>query len=222
MGRRARMRTKLREEELEELEERLEKTEPGPAAEEKAEQEKEAEQKTPGAPEAADGPAARVLELQKAAGNRATGAALARWPLLGAAQPVAEWPKTLEMIIDGRTVIPLESAQLGQQRHMTNATGRGIEQDKSLDVGGEMVVTLKQGKWSSDLFRESLSGRGFKTVEIVFPGKDGKGMRVILEDVLISSYSVSGHGGADHDSPMDSISLNFKNRTFSEDPPPKR
>jgi type VI protein secretion system component Hcp len=126
------------------------------------------------------------------------------------------------MIIDGKTVIPLESAQLGQQRHMTNATGRGIEQDKSLDVGGEMVVTLKQGKWSSDLFRESLSGRGFKTVEIVFPGKDGKGMRVILEDVLISSYSVSGHGGADHDSPMDSISLNFKNRTFSEDPPPKR
>ncbi len=222
MGRRARMRTKLREEELEELEERLEKTEPGPAAEEKAEQEKEAEQKTPGAPEAADGPAARVLELQKTAGNRATGAALARWPLLGAAQPVAEWPKTLEMIIDGKTVIPLESAQLGQQRHMTNATGRGIEQDKSLDVGGEMVVTLKQGKWSSDLFRESLSGRGFKTVEIVFPGKDGKGLRVILEDVLIANYSVSGHGGADHDSPVESLSLNFKKRSLSQDPPPKR
>ena len=113
MGRRARMRTKLREEELEELEERLEKTEPGPAAEEKAE-EKEAAQKTPGAPEAADGPAARVLELQKTVGNRADRPALARWPLF-AAPPVAQWPKHLEMVIDGKTVIPLESAQMGDR-----------------------------------------------------------------------------------------------------------
>ncbi len=223
MGRRARMRTKLREEELEELEERLEKTEPGPAAEEKAEQEKEAEQKTPGAPEAADGPAARVLELQKAAGNRATGAALARWPLLGVPQPVAEWPKTVEMIIDGKTVIPLESAQLANQRQMTSATARGTDREQQVvDESGEIVVTLKMGKWSSDLFRESLYGHGYKTVEIVFPGKDGKGLRVILEDVLIANYSVSGHGGADHDSPVESLSLNFKKRSLSQDPPPKR
>ena len=222
MGRRARMRTKLREEELEELDERLEKTEPGPAAEEKADQEKEVAQKTPGAPEAADGPAARVLELQKTAGNRATGQALARWPMLGAPQPVAEWPKHLEMIIDGKTVIPIESAQLGNRQALTNATGTGADPEKPVDERGELIVTLKQGDWSTGLFRESLYGRGFKTVEIVFPGKDGKGVRFILEDVLISSYSVSGHGGADLDSPMESLTLNFKKRTFSQDPPPKR
>ena len=216
MGRRARMRTKLREEELEELEERLEKTEPGPAAEEKAEE----REKTTAAPEAADGPAARVLELQKTAGNRATGAALARWPFFAAPKaPVAQWPKQLEMIIDGKTVIPLESAQTGTDRRLTNPTGTAVNREKEKDESGEMVVTLKQGEWSTGLFREALDGRGYKKVEIVFPGKDGKGMRLILEDVLISGYSISGHGGVGNDSPMDSITLNFKKRTFSQDPP---
>jgi Type VI secretion system effector, Hcp len=212
MGRRARLRSKLRDEDVEELEELLEKTEPGPAAEEKAVEEKAVEA------EGADGPAARVLELQKAAGNRAVGAALARWPVFGAPQPVAQWPKHLEMVIDGKTVIPLESAQVGADRRLTNPTATGAERERPVDESGEMVVTLKTGKWSTDLFRESLYGHGYKTVEIVFPGKDGKGFRVILTDVLISNYSVSGRG----DGPVDSIALNFKKREFSQDPPPAR
>jgi type VI secretion system secreted protein Hcp len=210
MGRRARLRSKLRDEDVEELEQLLDKTEPGPAAEEQAlEPTKEKD--------AAD-PTARVLELQKSAGNRATAAALARWPLFAAPQPVAQWPKQLEMVIDGKTVIPLESAQMGVDRRLTNPTGRGVEQEKPVDESGEMIVTLKSGKWSTDLFRESLHGRGYKTVEIVFPGKDGKGFRIVLADVLISSYSVSGQG----DGPVDSISLSFKKREFSQDPPPAR
>lgn len=215
MGRRARLRSKLSDEdleELEELEERLEKTEPGPAAEEKAAQEKAVEAN------GADGPAARVLELQKSAGNRATAAALSRWPLLGAPQPVAQWPKQLEMVIDGTTVIPLESAQMGVDRRLTNPTGTGAEKEKPVDEGGEMVITLKSGKWSTDLFRESLRGHGYKTVEIVFPAKDGKGFRIILTDVLISNYWVSGRG----DGPVDSIALSFKKRELSQDPPPAR
>ena len=222
MGRRARMRTKLREEELEELDERLDKTEPGPAAEEKAEQEKEASEKTTAAPEVADGPAARVLELQKTAGNRATGQALARWPLFGAPQAVAQWPKHLEMVIDGKTVIPIESAQVGTQRHLTDPTGTGTNRETVVDQSGEMVVTLQQGEWSTDLARESLYGHGYETVEIVFPGKDGKGVRIILSDVLISGYTVSGHGGDAHGTPMESITLNFKKRELSQDPPPRR
>jgi hypothetical protein len=210
MGRKARLRSKLRDEDVEELEELLEKREPGPAAEEKAQLAKEA------TPTESEGPAAKVLELQKTAGNRATGAALARWPLIGAA--VGEWPKQLEMIIDGKTIIPLESAQLGTDRHLTST---GVNREKPAEENGEMVITLKSGEWSNDLLRESLSGRGYKTVEIVLPGKDGKGVRVILTDVLISSYSVSGHGGAT-DGPMESIALNFKKREFSQSPPPPR
>ena len=49
-------------------------------------------------------PADRVLELQKTAGNRAVGAALARWglpwlPLAAAPQ----WPKEPQVIIDGKS-----------------------------------------------------------------------------------------------------------------------
>jgi len=31
----------------------------------------------------------------------------------------------------------------------------------------------------------------------------------VLQNMLISSYSVSGHGGDNHDRPMESLSLNF-------------
>jgi type VI protein secretion system component Hcp len=216
MARRQRIR-KLREE-LDELEQ-LQR----PQAEQADEGPEEKKEKAPVAALQQEDPVTRTLELQKAAGNKAVGASLARWPFLAAPQaPVGEWPKQLEMIIDGTTVIPLESAQISSSRHMTDPTGTGVSREKPIDETGEMVVTLKVGKWSSDLFRESLYGHGFKTVEIVFPGKDGKGIRIILEDVLISNYSVSGHGGADHDAPMESLSLNFKKRTFDQTPPPKR
>jgi hypothetical protein len=206
MGRRKRIH-QLREEldELEGLQHKTDRT----AVAEKDDEDKAKEKDQQPVLQKED-PVARTLELQKTAGNKAVGAALARWPLLGApAAPAAQWPKQLEMIIDGKTIIPLESAQIGVQQHLTDATA---------DDSGEMVVTLKEGKWSSDLFRESLYGRGYKKVEIVFPGKDGKGLRVILEDVLISGYSISGG----KDGPMDSLTLNFKKRTFSQDPPPAR
>ena len=214
MARRLRIR-KLREE-LEELE-GLEHPADRSAVVEKGE-EKEQE------PEAAkalqhENPVTRTLELQKAAGNKAVGATLARWPTFAAPQPVAQWPKQLEMVLDGKVVIPLESAQMGNDRRLSNATARGTDREKPADESGEMVVTLKQGEWSSSLFRESLYGRGYKKVEIVFPGKDGKGLRVILTDVLISSYSIGGDHG---EGVLESITLSFKKRELSQDPPPPR
>ena len=192
-----------RDEDVEELEELDRRAEPETAATEQA-------------PDAAGGPAARVLELQKSAGNRATTAALSRWPVFGA-QQVAQWPKEHQLILDG-TVVPLESFQ-EQQRSTSSAAGA-----PSRDGGtgpGEIVVTIKQGKWSADLFRQSLSGSGYKTVELVVPGKDGKGIRIILRDVLISSYSVSDADGRG-DAPLESLSLSFRKREFSQDPPPPR
>ena len=75
---------------------------------------------------------------------------------------------------------------------------------------------LKLGKHSSAFLLQASRGPGYKTVEIVIPTKDGKGIRFILTDVLISGYSVS----KDSDSPLESVSLNFKKREFSQDPPP--
>ena len=117
------------------------------------------------------------------------------------------------MIVDG-TVIPIESFQEGIQGGGTGTSGN---QNKTGATGpGEIIVTLKMGKHSADLLLQATRGPGYKTVEIVIPTKDGKGIRFTLTDVLISNYSISG-GGA---SPLESLSLNFKKREFSQDPPP--
>jgi hypothetical protein len=216
MARRLRIR-KLREE-LDELEQLQH-----PDAEKADEGPEEDKAKEPTAALQHEDPVTRTLELQKAAGNKAVTATLARWPLLAApAPPVGEWPKQLEMVIDGKTVIPLESAQWGSNRHLTDPTGTSVSREKEKDESGEMMVSLKLGEWSTDLFKESLYGHGYKKVEIVFPAKDGKGFRVILSDVLISGYAISGHGAGDYSGPMESLALNFKKREFSQDPPPKR
>ena len=75
---------------------------------------------------------------------------------------------------------------------------------------------LKMGKHSADLLLQATRGPGYKTVEIVIPTKDGKGIRFTLTDVLISNYSISSSS----DNPLESLALNFKKREFSQDPPP--
>ena len=96
-------------------------------------------------------------------------------------------------------------------------TGTSGNQNKTGATGpGEIIVTLKMGKHSADLLLQATRGPGYKTVEIVIPTKDGKGIRFTLTDVLISNYSISS-GGA---SPLESLALNFKKREFSQDPPP--
>ena len=70
----------------------------------------------------------------------------------------------------------------------------------------EVVITTIQGDHSSELFKRSLSGEPF-SAEIVFV-KDGKPyMKIKLTNAMISSFSVSGHGGADS-RPMESWTLN--------------
>ena len=207
MGRKARMRKLLREEDVEELEDLVEQKAGAPKAEPEAETAKSAK---------AD-PTARVLELQKAAGNRAVGAALSRWPVFGA-PAVAQWPKEAQMILDG-TPIPIESVQEGVRgTNVPAGPGTGLTNQKPNVTGpGEVVVTLKMGKYSPDLFQQSLTGSGYKTVEIVIPSKDGKGgVRFILTDVLISNYSISSGSS----SPLESLELSFKKREFSHDAPP--
>ena len=209
MGRKARMR-RLRRDELDELleQEQAEAAKAAPQAE--SEVEPDATKATP-----QDSPA-RVLELQKTVGNRAVGAALSRWPVLGTA-PLPQWPKEPQMIVDG-TAIPIESYQEGIQASSTagSSTGGHRQNGPGATGPGEIVVMLKLGKHSSAFLMQASRGPGYKTVEIVIPTKDGKGIRFILTDVLISGYSVS----KDSDSPLESVSLNFKKREFSQDPPP--
>lgn len=198
MGRRSRIR-RMREEDLEEL----------------LEQES-ADEKAPAKAAQPDTPVSRALELQKTAGNRATGAALQRWPFLGFPQAVAQWPRESQLILDD-TVIPLESyadVNAGRNTDPSSSTAR----PNDFGAAGEVVVTIAVGDWSTDLNKAMLYGKHFKTVQLVIPAKDG-GVRWILTDVLISALDTSSGNG---DRPLQTLQLNFKKREFSQSPPPPR
>jgi type VI secretion system secreted protein Hcp len=113
--------------------------------------------------------------------------------------------------------IELDSCQLGTNRHVTNATGRGTNREASAPSVSEIVVTKGQDDSSTSLFKSSLWGEG-KKVKIDFCKTDKDKVEVFLqlelENTLISSFSVSGHGGDGNVRPMESMSLNCTKITF--------
>src|SRR5262245_42277971 len=108
--------------------------------------------------------------------------------------------------------IELHSAQLGVNRHVTNATGRGSNREASAPSVSEIVITKDLDCASTDLVKASLWGEG-KKVKIDFCKTDKDKfenyLQIELENTMVSSYSVSGHGGESHSRPMESLSLNF-------------
>jgi hypothetical protein len=187
-------------------EERLEEEEQGrePAQEQVEEKERPREREAT--------PADRVLDLQKTAGNRAVGAAIDRWGLAWLPMAAApQWPKEAQVIADG-TVIPISSWSWADH---SPGVGAGTGAGKP-DVGREISISTAAGSHSADLALRTADGRPFKTVIIVVPGKDGKGMTITLEDVMITSYQTSGspHGGN-----VETWSLSYAKRAYSQSPP---
>ena len=156
---------------------------------------------------AAPGPLAPVLELQRMAGNRAVTALLARDSKTKAPPPKKkDPPKQSYVAISGMDPIVFESAQLGG-RPSLSPSHRGSEREAPTPAVAEVVITTIQGDHSSELFKRSLSGQPF-SAEIVFV-KDGKPyMKIKLTNALISSFSVSGHGGGADSRPLESWTLN--------------
>jgi len=115
--------------------------------------------------------------------------------------------------------IELQSAQLGVNRHVTSASGRGTNREASVPAVSEIVVTKNQDTSSTSLFKMSLFGEGKKSeIHFVKTSTDGKKnetyLKLELENVLITSYSLSAHGGDNHSSAMESLSLNFTKITY--------
>src|SRR5437879_3031654 len=108
--------------------------------------------------------------------------------------------------------IELSSAQLSVNRRAGFSSGRGTNREASVPRVSEIVVTKEVDNASADLFALSLSGEG-KTIIIDFVKDDGKQLvpylSLKLENALISSYSVSGHGGDTPRKAMESLALNF-------------
>ena len=160
-------------------------------------------------------PADRVLDLQKTAGNRATTEAIARWglptlPLAAAPQ----WPKEPQVIIDG-VVIPLQSWSWAETTVGTGAgrTGRGVAHLDDINISTVM------GDHSPDLLQKTAQGGTIKTVYIVVPGKDGKGVTIKLENVMVTSYQTSGDSAGSK--PLETFALSYAKRTLTEAPPPR-
>ena len=197
MKRRVRMRKMLREEDLEELLKQVKEKEQEPGVEEAA---------TPKTEKAAATPADKVLQLQKTAGNSAVGAVLERFPKqVTQRSKLPVWPESPQMYLGGEDPLPIESVQDASQ-----ATG----EKKDPEGPGEFVISLLQGKHTPGLHQVIVEGRHYAKVELVIPGKGGKGMRWILQDVYVSAGSISRDG--------QTLSLSYKRRELVFSPPPAR
>ena len=114
--------------------------------------------------------------------------------------------------------VELQSAQIGIHRNITSPTGRGTNREASRPAVQEIVITKFQDDTSTALFKESLHGKG-RIIVIAFVKEDGTTyMKLVLQNTLITSYSVSGHGGDTASGPMESFSLNFTNITYETAP----
>jgi len=114
--------------------------------------------------------------------------------------------------------IQLQSAQLGTNRNITTSTGRGTNREASAPAIQEVVITKLQDSVSTALYRETLGGEG-KLIVIAFVKEDGTSYTtIVMQNTMISSYSVSGHGGVTDSRPTESLSLNFANITFEMSP----
>ena len=115
--------------------------------------------------------------------------------------------------------IELESAQLGTSRNAT-ATG-SVSRESRAPTLNEIVVTKKHDSSSTHLAREALHGEGVEVIIDFMPNKARKPgepprayLSMKLSDCMISSYSISGHGGTGG-GPMESISLNCTSITHT-------
>jgi type VI secretion system secreted protein Hcp len=115
--------------------------------------------------------------------------------------------------------IELDSAQIAVNRHVTNATGRGVNREASAPSVSEIVITKALDVASTGLFKAALWGEG-KKVKIDFCKTDKDKiepyLQIELENTLVSSYTASGHGGHGgvHARPTESMSLNFTKITY--------
>lgn len=112
--------------------------------------------------------------------------------------------------------IRLDSMQFGIGRGISMEAGHMSNREATRPSISEVTVSKMMDASSSGMFKESVTGsEGVKVfIDVVKTGSDKieKFVTYELEDVLVSSYSVSaGDGGA----PGESISLSFAKITMS-------
>lgn len=100
-----------------------------------------------------------------------------------------------------------------------SSTGSTIERANHSDLSFNKYVDSA----TDDLMKACWSGDQFKTVDLECFRADGDNLPILylkvnLEDVIISNFSISGGGG---DIPMESVSLAYSKVTYTYDPKKK-
>lgn len=106
--------------------------------------------------------------------------------------------------------IEVLSCQMGVGRAISTPAGRAADREASEPNISEIVITKPNDDASVKLFQEAVAGTDGKkvTIEFVSTGSPGvKYLELKMENVLVSSYSMSGSAGDAR--PMESLALNF-------------
>ena len=104
----------------------------------------------------------------------------------------------------------LESVQFSNSRTPEGHRGVGGSRDGGSLSLTELTATGTLSDGLGDLFNASLRGDTYTvTIDFVKKGEDEPYMQVTLKGAMVSSYSMSGHGGDSHSKPMVAFSLNY-------------
>ncbi len=139
---------------------------------------------------------ARLIALQRTAGNHAVARMLAR----EAAPKQAPAPAQGIAVVDGLGTIPLLAVGMPERQ-------RGGSRERPITT---MEVTLmsRMGEFSQRLMLASQRGDAFEAELLI-----GEKLRVKLHKALVSSFQESGHNGE----PVDSWTLNAESVEFITD-----
>ena len=147
--------------------------------------------------------AARILALQRTAGNHAVAAMLAR-----EAKPKQEAPANGLAIVDGIGTIPLLSFSMSEEQHGAHSAGRDREKPAK-PPPRDVYVMAKQGDYSAAIALAASRADAFE-VELLI----GEKLRLKLHKAVVASYSTGDGNG---DGPVDSWSFNAESVEFITD-----
>ena len=174
----------------------------------------------PQAPVRAPSPAEQVLALQRSAGNQAVARTLAvardaKAPPKPEDKGEEQRKSAVSIEISGLGTIDLESLQIeGQRGPGSGGQGRGRPHEREGEQKPRMAVsaTMRMNDKAAELQRALLNGKPFDSVVM----RIGT-LTVTMKNVMLTSVSVSGAGGAGEE--IVSFSLEGEEPEFKQEKP---
>jgi len=109
--------------------------------------------------------------------------------------------------------IEVESCQVGATCPTQARAGNMGDRTGGTISYSDVTVSRRQDDSTTDLFQKMFEKKQIPKVEFKFvktsADKFLEYMKVTISDALITSYSISGHGGDNHDRPHEMISFSF-------------